>query len=87
VEGGLARCESVLLWRPPEKRRSFLHGKEFSSKFFIAFKESVWARVTSYKKMIPEISWWQKYFSEYKISNPRISCTLNDVREVVQKVV
>jgi len=29
---------------------------------------------------ISEISQWQKCFSELKISNPRISCTLNGVR-------
>jgi len=32
------------------------------------------------RSKISEISQWQKCFSELKISNPRISCTLNGVR-------
>ena len=32
------------------------------------------------RSKISEISHWQKCFSELKISNPRISCTLNGVR-------
>jgi len=34
-----------------------------------------------------DISQWQKCFSELKISNPRISCTLNGVRRSSWKVV
>ena len=36
---------------------------------------------------ISKISHWQKCFSELKISNPRISCTLNGVRRSSWKVV
>jgi len=36
---------------------------------------------------ISEISQWQKCFSELKISNPRISCTVNGVRRSSWKVV
>ena len=37
-------------------------------------------RSTGLNLLISEISPWQKCFSELKISNPRISCTLNGVR-------
>jgi len=36
---------------------------------------------------ISEISQWQECFSELKISNPRISCTVNGVRRSSWKVV
>jgi len=39
------------------------------------------------RSKISEISQWQKCFSELKISNPRISCTLNGVRRSTWKVV
>jgi len=39
------------------------------------------------RSKISEISQWQKCFSELKISNPRISCTLNEVRRSSWKVV
>ena len=39
------------------------------------------------RSKISEISQWQKYFSELKISNPRISCKLNGVRRSSWKVV
>ena len=32
------------------------------------------------RSKISKISQWQECFSELKISNPRISCTLNGVR-------
>ena len=39
------------------------------------------------RSKISEISRWQKCFSELKISNPRISCTLHGVRRSSWKVV
>jgi len=54
---------------------------------------SVWDTQNSHgskpltRSKISEISQWQKYFSELKISNPRISCTLNGVRTSSWKVV
>ena len=39
------------------------------------------------RSKISEISQWQKCFSELKIWNPRISCTLNRVRRSSWKVV
>jgi len=45
-----------------------------------------WSKPLTRNK-ISEISRWQKFFSELKISNPRISCTLNGVRRSSWKVV
>ena len=39
------------------------------------------------RSKLSKISQWQKSFSELKISNPRISCTLNGVRRSSWKVV
>ena len=73
----MSQCLSALLGRPG-RIKFILNG--------LRWKKNHGSKPLTRSK-ISEISQWQKCFSDVKISNPRISCTLNGVRRSSCKVV